>query len=188
LSEKCKHQRFIELYQEAKPYGLEGPVGGDIDGNNAFHFRTYSSSKDHPDRKILFDVEVGEDQTQLTILPESRISSEQKITTSRVDTKKNQTITAHIREVAAEHLAPHENTDDLVFTETCTLVMPLEVPVEGREEPKSHTLAEVCRAFFALLDYDPGSAPWRLRMRPEEGDETHWKDLRTINDGFDFWN
>ena len=187
MSEKWKHQKFIELLQVAKPYGLDGPVG-DIDGNNAFHFRTYSSSKDHPDRKILFDVEVGEDQTQLTILPESRISSEQKITTSRVDTKKNQTITAHIREVAAEHLAPHENTDDLVFTETCTLVMPLEVPVEGREEPKSYTLAEVCRAFFALLDYDPGSEHWRLRMRPEEGDETHWKDLRTINDGFDFWN
>jgi len=187
LSEKWKHQRFIELYQEANPYILEGPVG-DIEEGNAFHFRTYSNNRDHPERIIIFDVEVGEDQTQLTILPGSRISAEEKITKSRVDTDKNRIITAHIREVATGELESLENTEDQRFTGTCTLVMPLEIPVEGREEPKSYTLAEVCRAFFALLDYDPGSAPWRLRVIPEEGDETHWKELRTINDGFDFWN
>ena len=188
MSEKWKHQRFIELYQEANPYSSGEPLG-DRDEGNAFHFRTYSNCRDHPDRIIIFDVEVGEDQTQLTILPGSRISAEQNIKTSRVNTEQNRTISAHIREVAAEHLDPHENTDDLVFTETRTLVMPLEVPaVEEGGEPKIYKLSKVCRAFFALLDYDPGSAPWRLRVRPEEGDETPWKKLRTINDGFDFWN
>ena len=51
--------------------------------------------------------------------------------------------------------------------------MPLEVPaVEEGQEPKIYTLAKVCRAFFALL-ITTQVTPWRLRVRPEEGDETH---------------
>ena len=173
-------EEFFEKYLESRHAPDEGLVG-DLNADPA-QFEVFNEAREgssKSNRNVLFDVVGG--GAQIVINEGTVISAEAEIIVPSLSTDRNQELVEFIRAEIGDNYEVQDGDENWSLTAPITI----DLPHEGE-----HGVRAFGHAFFALMNYSPGSHPHRLRVRrqPDEiennRDQTEMKRI----DAFDFWN
>lgn len=173
-------EEFFEKYLESRHAPDEGLVG-DLDADPA-QFEVFNEAREgssRSNRNVLFDVVGG--GAQIVINEGTVISAEAEIIVPSLSTDRNQKLVDFIRAEIGDNYEVQDGDENWSLTAPITIDLP---------HAGEHGVRAFGHAFFALMNYCPGSHPHRLRVRrqPDEiennRDQTEMKRI----DAFDFWN
>ncbi|MBH34971.1 MAG: hypothetical protein CMB74_05920 [Euryarchaeota archaeon] len=173
-------KEFFEKYLEREYAPVEGLVG-DLNADPA-RFEVFNEARvgsSRSNRNVFFDVLDG--GARIVINQGTVISAEADITAGSMNTAKNRELVEFIRGAIGDNYEVQDGDENWLLTEPITI----DLPHQG-----IHRVRAFGHAFFALMNYSPGSQPYRLRVRREPDDIENNRDQTDMKriDAFDFWN
>ena len=173
-------EEYFRKYLESRHAPDEGLVG-DLDADPA-QFEVFNEARggsSRSNRNVLFDVVGG--GAQIVINEGTVISAEADITAGSMNTVRNQELVEFIRAEIGDNYEVQDGDENWSLTAPITIDLP---------HAGEHGVRAFGHAFFALMNYSPGSQPHRLRVRrqPDDIENNRGQTEMKRIDAFDFWN